>query len=837
MSRLRRLLAPILVLALALGCGGDGGGTGPDPDPSGTVSIAVSPTTGSIQAGSSGTLTVSINRGGGFAGSVTLALDGVPGGVTAALSSSVLAGGVSSAIVDITVGDAVAPGTYTLTVRASGSGVGSATATYAFTVTPAPVADFGVEVSQTTFTIEEGDSATASVTVRRIGGFTGDVGLFVTGAPTNVRARVTPNTTTDTLASLGISVAVGVPAGTYPLVLTASENGPRERTVNLTLVVTAKPTAGTLTAGTGSVAVTQTIPSDPIVVRLDRAQGVTGPAEFSLENLPIGFSGTFSPNPATGDTTLLVLTLTQLAPSGTNTIVVRATVGGATSTATLQVTSSTFVPPNFGVGIDPSVASVTAGDAVSARVSIGRTNFTDSVSLVAGGMPTGMTATLTPSTTAGDSATLDITTAVTVAPGVYPITVEGTAAAITGTRSATLSLTVNAPSGSADVQWQFCDPARFPLWFGVRSGSSGAWTRIAATANASGESYAFAFDQAGQVAIVQNGANGVGTTVFNTTPQQILALAAEECAAYRPTKTISGRMVNGINTLRGASIVAGGAGTIIPAGGSNFTLSGVKEGRTDIIAYLGVLTGTEFSQFDRIIMRRDIDPADGAVMADFDFGGSEWLFTVSANFTFRNLGGEMFTVARSYRTGNGNVGPLAFYGPRNDTTLGLPGVPAAFRRPGDLHQLVATTVNASEPRSVTGYNTNFNSFPLEFGPPLDAPTVTVPGGAPVRIRAEGTWSTAYGSAVGASFVQAAGISGARSVVMTASREFFGAAGTYVLETPDFAGAPGFDTDWLLRSGVPTTHTVTGTGIGTGVSLTPADGLQIITGSRVGTVTP
>ncbi len=837
MSRCRRPLAPILVLALALGCGGDGGGTGPDPDPSGTVSIAVSPTTGSIQAGSSSTVTISINRGGGFTGSVTLAVEGVPSGVSAALSSSSVAGGVSSASVDIAVGDGVTPATYTLTIRASGGGVESATATYAFTVTPAPEADFDVEVSQTTFTIEEGDSATASVMVQRIGGFTGDVGLFVTGAPTNVRARVTPNTTADTLASLGISVAVGVAAGTYPLVLTASENGPRERTVNLTLIVTAKPTAGTLTAGTGSVAVTQTIPSDPIVVRLDRAQGVTGPAEFSLESLPIGFSGTFSPNPATGDTTVLVLTLSQLAPSGTNTIVVRATVGDATSTATLQVTSSTFVPPNFGVGIDPAVASVTAGEATSARVSIDRTNFTDTVTLVASGMPAGMTATLTPSATAGDSATLDITTAVTVAPGVYPITVEGTAAALTGTRSATLSLTVNAPSGSADVQWQFCDPARFPLWFGVRSGSSGAWTQVAATANASGESYAFAFDQAGQVAIVQNGANGVETTVFNTTPQQILALAAEECATYRPTKTISGRMVNGINNLRGASIVAGGAGTIIPAGGSDFTLSGVKEGRTDIIAYLGVLTGTEFSQFDRIIMRRDIDPADGAVMADFDFGGSEWLFTVAANFTFRNLGGEMFTVARSYITGNGNVGPLAFYGPRNDTTLGLPGVPAAFRRPGDLHQLVATTVNASEPRSVTGYNTNFNSFPLEFGPPLDAPTVTVPGGASVRIRAEGAWSTAYGSAVGASFVQAAGVSGARSVVMTASREFFGTAGTYVLETPDFAGAPGFDTDWLLRSGVPTTHTVTGTGIGTGVSLTPADGLQIITGSRVGTVTP
>lgn len=835
MPRTRWALAPIVLLVLTLGCGGDGSTT--SPEPSGTLRISLAPPAGSIAAGSSGAAQVSITRGGGFTGSVTLIVEGAPSGVTAALSASSVASGVSTASVDLAVGESVTPGTYTLTIRASGSGVESATATYMLAVTPAPQADFDVEVSQTTFTIEEGDSATASVTVRRIGDFTGDVGLFVTGAPTNVRALVTPNTTADTLASLGISVAVGVAPGTYGLVLTASESGPRERTVNLTLIVTAKPTAGALTAGTGSVAVTQTIPSDPIVVRLNRAQGATEPAVFSLENLPIGFSGTFTPNPATGDSTLLVLTLSQLAPTGTNTIRVRATVGDATSTATLQVTSSTFVPPNFGLSLEPSVASVTAGDATSTRVAIARTNFTDSVSLVATGMPTGMNATLTPATTAGDSATLDITTTVGVAPGVYPISVDGTAAGINGTRSATLSLTVNAPSGAANVQWQFCDPARFPLWFGVRGGTSGAWTRVTATTNGSGESYAFAFDQAGQVAVVQNDAGGVGITVFNTTPQQVLALAAEECAMNRPTKTISGRIVNGINSLRGASIVAGGAGTIIPAAGSAFTLAGVKEGRTDIIAYLGVPNGTEFTQFDRIIMRRDIDPADGAVMADFDFAGSEWLFGVAANFTFRNLGGEMFTVARSYLTGNGNVGPLAFYGPRSDSTLGLPGVPAAFRRPGDLHRSIATTVNATAPRSVVGYNTNFNSFPLEFGPPLDVPTVTVASSAPVRIRAEGGWSTAYGSAVGASFVQAGGVTGARSVVMTASREFFGASGTFALETPDFAGASGFDSDWLLRSGVTTTHTVTATGIGQGVSLTPADGLQIVTASQVGMITP
>jgi hypothetical protein len=443
---------------------------------------------------------------------------------------------------------------------------------------------------------------------------------------------------------------------------------------------------------------------------------------------------------------------------------------------------------------------------------------------------------VTPPTAVGDSAQLTISTAASVAPGIYPVVVTGSAAGIAGTRSATLSLTVNAPAGGANVQWQFCDPARFPLWFGVRSGTTGAWTAVSPTANGAGVGYTFAFDQPGQLAYVRNTADGVHITVLNTTPQEILAQAANECATYRPTKTISGRIVNGINALRGASISAGGANTVIPAGGSTFTLSGVKEGVADIVAYLGVPTANGWSGFDRIIMRRDVNPANGAVIDDFDFAGSEWLFTVSANFRFLNLGGEQITVTRSYLTANGNVGPIATYGARSDSTFGLPGIPAAMRRPGELHVAKASTVNATSPRTVTSYNTNFNSQPMVFGPSLAAPTVSVLGTTPVRLRAEGTWSSDYGSTVMATFAQDVGAPNARRVELHASREFF-AGGSYTLETPDFATAPGFNATWLLRAGVPVTHTVTATGVGVGFSLTPADGTHIISASRIGTVTP
>ncbi len=836
---LSRALACVLVLGLSAACG-DGGSPG-DPMPiPGTLALAISPASGSVQAGATGSATVSVTRGGSFSGAVALAVEGTPAGVSATLGSASLPTGTTSTALSIAVDSSTSPGTYPLTVRGTGSGV-SATSTYTLTVTALPTLDpdFGVELATTTFTIQEGDSATAAVRVRRLGGFAGSVGLFVSGAPDNVQARVTPNSTTDTTASLGIAVSVGVPAGTYPLVLTASESGPRTRTVNITLIVTAKPSAGTLTLSQSSIQVVQTQPSTPIVVRLARAPGVTGPIELDFQSFSNGMTGTFTPNPASGDSATLVINTTLLSGVGTVAAIIRATVGGTTTTVPLLVTTTPFAPPNFGLTVTPNVAAVTAGNATAPlAVAISRTNLTEPVALTVTGMPLGMTATVTPSAATGNSATLNITTAPTVAPGVYPLTIQGTAVGVNGSRTTTLSLTVNAPMGGGNVQWQFCLPSRYPLWFGVRSGTDGAWTQITATNSAAGVRYTFPFDQTGQIAYVQSAADGFNTVVFNATPQEILTLAAAECEANRPGKTLNGRFINGINGLRGANIVAGGASTMVPAAGSTFTLTGVKTGLTDIIVYLGVPQTTEGLFPDRVIMRRDIDPIDGATLDDFDFdfvGSTEWLPAVGANHFFRNFGGETFAVTRSYITGNGNLGTIDFDPPRTDSIRSTIGIPQGLQRPGDLHQTVATTVNASAPRIVTSYSESFSSSPSVFGPLLATPTVVVPSTRQVQVL--GTWMTEYGSAVSAAFVQAAGAPNARTVVVSGSRAALGAGASYTVLTPDFAGAPGFDTNWLLRAGVLTTWTTTATGVGAGASLTPADGTQIISGSRIGTVTP
>lgn len=123
-----------------------------------------------------------------------------------------------------------------------------------------------------------------------------------------------------------------------------------------------------------------------------------------------------------------------------------------------------------------------------------------------------------------------------------------------------------------------------------------------------------------------------------------------------------------------------------------------------------------------------------------------------------------------------------------------------------------------------------------FGPTLDPATVTVLGGAPVRIRAQAPWQAAYNVSVGVTFQQAQTAPNARTVTLNGSFDFFGGGG-WTLEVPDFTGAPGWNPDWMLRPGVSTSHTTSAIGLLAGSSPIPADGVELRTGQRIGTVTP
>lgn len=79
---------------------------------------------------------VSIMRGAGFSGDVTLSIDGLPAQVTAVFQPATLSGGVMSSTVTFTAGIDATPGESQVTIRASGAGVPDATHTFRFVVFP-----------------------------------------------------------------------------------------------------------------------------------------------------------------------------------------------------------------------------------------------------------------------------------------------------------------------------------------------------------------------------------------------------------------------------------------------------------------------------------------------------------------------------------------------------------------------------------------------------------------------------------------------------------------------------------------------------------------------------
>ena len=137
-----------LALLLLTACGSDSGtptvpgnGGGGDPPPTPAIALTISPASASVEAGSASSLTATVSRSGGFTGSVSVELQGLPSGVSASEGNPSTSGTTSTFAVAIETTTSATPGQYELTVRASGSGVSAVTRPFALTLTAPPPDD------------------------------------------------------------------------------------------------------------------------------------------------------------------------------------------------------------------------------------------------------------------------------------------------------------------------------------------------------------------------------------------------------------------------------------------------------------------------------------------------------------------------------------------------------------------------------------------------------------------------------------------------------------------------------------------------------------------------
>jgi hypothetical protein len=706
----------------------------------GSISISLGSAAGTLTAGGSTTVTVTVGRSGAFTGAVDLSVEGLPTGVTATLTPSQLAAGVTSSTVTLNAATTAAAGAATLTVRAKGTGLSDKTATFALTLQAAQsTGAFTLSLAPTSLSVAAGANGTSTITIARTGSFTGAVSLAVSGAPAGVTATLSSASVTGTSATLTVAVAAGTAAST-----------------------------GTIT--------------------------VTG--------------------------------------SGT---------GVANQTASLSVTTTVVATGSFALTLAPATLSVAAGTSGTSTITIARTApFAGAVDLVVSGAPAGVTATLSSASVTGNTATLTVPAAASAAASTSTVTVTGSAAGVSNaTGTLALTTTLAPGGGTGNIIFRFCETP-FPTWLAVQDGS-GAWTRVTGTNNT------FSFDltsATGGVAYAVVSGATVTTNVYYGTKAEITARGVSTC----PTavgKTITGSTAGLSGTDQGFITFGNRSTTVIPAGGTTFTLNGVADGARDLIAARTTLafSGTSVSaSLAKIILRRGLNPATGSSLPVLDFG-SEGFAPGTATATLNNLGSDqsLMTVLYATPTANGILYTDVSTGGASRT---FSGVPTASQAAGEFHYVQASAfapgaftdpVLATTSRSAGIYFGALANQTLTLGPALSTPTVTTAATAPyARLRSVLARQAEYNQFFYVTFQQAG--STPRNAVIEATASYLG-AGAFDVTFPDFTSA-GYDPTWGLKTGVSTTwvENASGWSLGTGV-VTPTAGTTVFNAQKGGTITP
>jgi alpha-tubulin suppressor-like RCC1 family protein len=214
-----------------------------------------------------------------------------------------------------------------------------------------------------------------------------------------------------------------------------------------------------------------------VQVTLARSGGFAGNVALSLEGAPSGVAGTFSPNPATGNTSTLTITLTSSVAAGTYPLTVKGVASGVsdrTASFSLTVTAA----PGYSLALNPTSAGVAQGGNVTVQVTLSRTGgFTGVVALALENAPADVTGSFDPTPAPGATSTLTISAGGVATLGQYALTVRGTAPALAD-RTAALALTLaGTVTGVVTASLYSCalDAAGRPYcWGGNGGGNLGA---------------------------------------------------------------------------------------------------------------------------------------------------------------------------------------------------------------------------------------------------------------------------------------------------------------------------------------------------------------------------
>jgi len=334
----------------------------------------------SITPGSSATATITVNDQGGFTGNVTLAVSGLPSGVTASFGTNP-ASGTSS--LKLTASSSLPYETFNVTVTGT-SGTLTATTTFAATVLGP---GFTLSASPSNIILDQGYVSTSTITINSQNNFAGSVSLVATGLPSGVTASFGANPATGSTV-LTLTAGISASTGTY-FVTISGTSGATSASTLLSVTIEAQsfelsiPGSNSVTVSEGS-----SVNATFEVIGLN---GFTGNVSLSASDLPAGVTASFNPNPTLGtEYSTLTLTASPTAPLVTNQAVyVTGTAGSLTNTvvyalsivpgqAPIATTTAISVSPGGGTLLAgaPYIVTATVSPASGSTVPTGNVQFT-----------------------------------------------------------------------------------------------------------------------------------------------------------------------------------------------------------------------------------------------------------------------------------------------------------------------------------------------------------------------------------------------------------------------------------------------------------------------------
>jgi uncharacterized membrane protein len=396
----------------------------------------VTPASLTVQQGGSGSYTMPSAANAGYTGTLTnFSVTGLPSGAAAAVSPKTGAAGTTFTLA-VTTTTSTPVGTYPLTISATDGSLSYFTYS---TLVVSPEPTFSLSATPGSQTVVAGAQTTYTVSTSTTSGFTGVVGLTVSGLPGGSTSAFNPPSITGIGSStLTVATSTSTAPGKYTLTITGvSENQTETATITLvvptpTFSIVISPGTQTITAGN----------STTYTVAASAVNGFSGSVTLSTGTLPSGISATFSPNPvAAGSSSTMTISSTASAAVGTYSLPVNGTSGSLTNTANPSpILIVNPVPPNFSVAATPSSSTVVAGAKATYTFTTTAINgFTGVVSLSASGLPTGATAAFSPTSITGSgSSTLTVTTSTSTPAGTYTLTLTGVSGSLTSSAKVTM---------------------------------------------------------------------------------------------------------------------------------------------------------------------------------------------------------------------------------------------------------------------------------------------------------------------------------------------------------------------------------------------------------------